>query len=46
MPDFSPAPSATRQPTSVPNQTVPIIGNWVSAQVRPIASNTQRVCTL
>ena len=41
----SPAPSAILQATSVPNPAAPIMGNWVSAQTRPIATNTQRVCT-
>src|SRR5262249_40513123 len=38
-------PSAIRQATRVANPAEPIIGNWVSAQRRPIASNTHRVGT-
>src|SRR5215831_1833373 len=34
-----------RQATTVANPTVPSIGNWVSAQTRPMVSNAQRVCT-
>ena len=29
----------------MPNPTVPSIGNWVSAQTRPMVSSAQRVCT-